>query len=82
MTFALDITILTLLVSYKFNFIFPAQGQFIFSGDFIRPITLERTVKYYIYPFILNEHGTFVNPTFVVLIPYWFLVFFFHILYP
>jgi len=74
MAFALDTAILTLLVFYKFNFIFPDHNQFIFSGDFIRPITLESSIKYYVYPFVLNEHGTFVDPTFIVKIPYWSLV--------
>jgi len=82
MAFALDVAILTLLVFYKFNFIFPGHNQFIFSGDFIRPITLESSIKYYIYPFVLNEHGTFVDPTVIVRIPYWSLVTLFSYIIP
>jgi len=68
-----DIAILTLLTFYKFNFIFPDCNQFIFSGDFVRPITNESAARYYIYPFVLNEHGTYVDPTFILKIPYWSL---------
>ncbi|MEM2175343.1 MAG: hypothetical protein QXI58_06955, partial [Candidatus Micrarchaeia archaeon] len=69
--FLFDIVILTLLVFYKFNFIIPDQNEFVFSGDFIRPITLESSIKYYIYPFLLNEHGKFIYPIITILIPYW-----------
>jgi hypothetical protein len=70
---ALDIVILTLLVFYKFNFIFPDGNQLIFSGDFIRPITIESATKYYVYPFVLNEHGGYIDPITLIKIPYWFL---------
>jgi len=59
---------------YKFNFVFPNYNQFIFSGDFVRPITIESAIKHYIYPFVLNEHGIVVDPTTVIKIPYWSLV--------
>ena len=72
----LDVAILTLLVLFKFNFVFPSNDQFIFSGDFIRPITQQGAVEYYLFPLLLNEHGTFIDPTAILRVPYWSLVLF------
>ena len=70
----LDVAILTLLVLFKFNFVFPSNDQFIFSGDFIRPITQQGAVDYYLYPLLLNEHGTFIDPTAILRVPYLSLI--------
>ena len=70
----LDLILLTLLVLFKFNFVFPSSEQFIFSGDFIRPITQKSAIDYYLYPLLLNEHGTFIDPTAILRVPYWSLI--------
>lgn len=65
----------TLLVFYKFNFIFPsADNEFMFSGDFVRPITTEAAISYYLNPFILGGQSSTLDVTAPLRIAYWSVI--------
>lgn len=70
----LDVMVLALVTLYKFNFIIPIHNEFIFSGDFIRPITFNSAFNYYIYPYVYNEHGIFLDIINPFRIPYYIIV--------
>lgn len=66
------VVLLTLLVLYKFNFIFPInENEFIFSGDFVRPITVDSAVEFYLQPFFVNEDTESVDAAAPIRIAYW-----------
>lgn len=77
LVFLFDLVIIVLLTWYKFNFIWlDTKTQFIFSGDFVRPILADSAIHYYLYPYIFNEHTLSIDPTFALRIPYWGFVLF------
>ena len=64
--------IFLLLIFYKFNFIFPMnEKEFIFSGDFVRPITSESAMSYYSNVLVLNENTASIEVSAPIRILYW-----------
>lgn len=67
--------IFTLLVFYKFNFLLPtSENQFIFSGDFVRPITADSAFSYYLKPYVLSNLSSNLDVTAPLRVVYWALV--------
>jgi hypothetical protein len=69
------VAILTALVFFKFNLIYPAaENEFVFSGDFVRPITKDSAYSYYLRPFVLSDYTSSMDLTAPVRIAYWAFV--------